>query len=81
MKEYSRLEVSLTQSDNETAEWQDSIKVGYICALTFISICIAIFCIAPNVYWVMCHYKLNESGARIAGEGGTQSSRTSSLWT
>ena len=36
------------------------MQVGFIIALTFISLCIAIFCIAPNIYWIVLHYKLNK---------------------
>jgi len=70
VKSYSRVELSMDQSEQTAEDWRDSMRAGFICALLFISICVTLFCIAPNVYWLVLHFNVNGPGARIS-QGNT----------
>ena len=61
VKDYSRLNVTMTQSLAAAEEWQDSVDIGYIAALTFCGIMVLCFCIAPNFYHLGKHFRRNKS--------------------
>ena len=61
MKEYSRIYLTVTQTDQAIEEWEESVDVGYICALVFCALVFATFCIAPNVYWLVRHFSQNRA--------------------
>ena len=51
----------MTKSDQAIEDWKESVDVGYICALIFCAIVLVTFCIVPNVYWLVRHFKNNRS--------------------
>jgi hypothetical protein len=59
VKDYSRLTVTVTQSDDAALNWQDRVRVGFICALIFIALVVCTFCIVPNIYLLMTHFSIN----------------------
>ena len=61
VKDYTRLNVTMTQSLAAAEEWQESVSVGYVAALTFCAIMVLCFCIAPNCYHLGRHCKRNKS--------------------
>ena len=65
--------VTMDQTDLAIEEWQESVDVGYICALVFCSAMLAAFCIAPNVYWVINHFKKNRSLIQESADNVCQS--------
>ena len=56
IKEYSRVYLTMTQTDLAIKDWQESVDVGYIVALIFCAIIFITFCIAPNIYWLIRHF-------------------------
>ena len=68
VKPYTRVEVELNHSEEAAEDWQDDMRVGYICALTFVGLCFAGFCLFPNIYWLVMHFKANGPSAEDAEE-------------
>ena len=60
IKDYSRVNVTMTQSLAATEDWQESVDGGYIAALTFCGIMVLCFCIAPNCYHLGRHFMRNK---------------------
>ena len=50
IQSFTRLTVSLTQSEPAVEEWEESVRIGYIFALIFCTLVIGSLCIAPNIY-------------------------------
>ena len=73
LKDYSRVYVTMDQTDLAIEEWQESVDVGYICALVFCGVMLAAFCIAPNVYWAINHFKKNRSLTQESADYVSQS--------
>lgn len=65
VKDYSRLTVAVVKSDQAAEEWDQSVEVGYIVALCFCSLIFLAFCLAPNIYLIICHFRSNKQGVTV----------------
>ena len=60
VKEYSRLYVTLEESEPAVEEWYASVSVGYVVALVFCGIMFVVFCCAPNIFHLIRHFTDNK---------------------
>ena len=51
----------MTQSSLALEDEIEMLHVGYICAVIFCAFMFATFCIAPNVFLVISHFRKNPS--------------------
>ena len=60
VKDYTRLYVTLENSELAEIEIRDNVHFGYIVSLIFVAIMFVTFCCAPNFYMLFRHFSQNE---------------------